>query len=569
MNISGRIYAALADISGLSLFINVRESPVLANLRTLLEDMAGDRDDSPVFEEAVGALDIIQDWAAFTGSFILCQRDYSFYLTVAWLALTDDNPYTQAAERAETLPPVLAAMAKADLARLGRIADFDIRGLGFYIADILRKNGLEQNALSVEEESRVFWAASRPAPAARGPGALSCDAGVLLRIFPEDGNWALAMPAIGDYLRTFGAGLLGQFDSFYWTFPQAAEGTGGAPVFPWYPAPGLPSGGAPAFLSYALRPVLNPDPVTLDDLCGYEDQRNVVIANTLQFLEGRAANNLLLYGDRGTGKSATVKAVCREFANQGLKLLETGKADLSDLPVILGLLAARSQKFVLFIDDLSFETTDDSFRSLKALLEGGIEARPSNVVVYATSNRRHLVKERTADRPATAEAAHAAASGDVRAFDTMQEQFSLSDRFGLTVVFIAPGQEEYLAIAEHIAIKRGVLSPAAGEESEERRVFRENALRWERWFNGRSPRTAVQYVDWLTSSHPAGTIPEAPGFARKAPLPGAGAELSAAGSTPAAAGPAAGSSPGTAGAVGSSGTPGGKSGVRLLKFPWE
>jgi predicted AAA+ superfamily ATPase len=152
---------------------------------------------------------------------------------------------------------------------------------------------------------------------------------------------------------------------------------------------------------------------------------------------------------------------------------------------------------VLFIDDLAFETLDDSFTLLKMLLEGDIEARPANVVVYATSNRRHLVKEQLADRPNTT----LATSGDMRAFDTMQEQFSLSDRFGLTVVFTAPTQEEFLSIAEHIAFQRGILSPDKNSEDarsdESRRVFRENALRWERWFNGRSPRTAVQYVDWL------------------------------------------------------------------------
>jgi predicted AAA+ superfamily ATPase len=175
------------------------------------------------------------------------------------------------------------------------------------------------------------------------------------------------------------------------------------------------------------------------------------------------------------------------------------------LPGILDMLAGRALRFVIFIDDLSFETADDSFRSLKALLEGGIETRPANVVVYATSNRRHLVKERLADRPNSAEAAqaaesgHAPATGDIRAFDTMQEQFSLADRFGLTVVFTAPGQEEYLRIAEYIAERRGVLTGASGEAA--RQLFRDNALRWERWFNGRSPRTAVQYVDWVAGSN--------------------------------------------------------------------
>jgi predicted AAA+ superfamily ATPase len=159
----------------------------------------------------------------------------------------------------------------------------------------------------------------------------------------------------------------------------------------------------------------------------------------------------------------------------------------------LNILSSRSLRFIVFIDDLSFESTGDSFTDLKALLEGGVESRPDNVVVYATSNRRHLVKERLSDRPSSAEAANAVSTGDIRAFDTMQEQFSLADRFGITVVYTAPNQDEYLRIACFIGRRRGVLG--TGEEEQQR--FRDNALRWERWFNGRSPRTAAQYVEWV------------------------------------------------------------------------
>jgi predicted AAA+ superfamily ATPase len=152
-------------------------------------------------------------------------------------------------------------------------------------------------------------------------------------------------------------------------------------------------------------------------------------------------------------------------------------------------------KFILFIDDLSFETQGDSFTHLKGLLEGGVEARPSNIVVYATSNRRHLVKEKFADRPAGGGIA-TGSEADVRAFDTMQEQLSLSDRFGVTVVFTAPDQDSFLKIAQFIAEERGLLNPLTVSDIE-LQTFRDNALRWERWFNGRSPRTARQFVDWL------------------------------------------------------------------------
>ena len=222
----------------------------------------------------------------------------------------------------------------------------------------------------------------------------------------------------------------------------------------------------------------------------------MIIANTLRFIDGKPANNLLLHGDRGKGKSAAIKAVCNEFANRGLRLLEVRKNSLFELPRILETIAAHSVRFIIFIDDLSFETTDDSFTALKAILEGGVETRPPNAVIYATSNRRHLIKEKIFDRPGLSLAA-ADLNGEVRAFETMQEQFSLADRFGLSLVFTAPDQEEYLRIAEHIAARRGIL-PSGGMALCDIETFRKNALRWEKWFNGRSPRTAVQYVDWLS-----------------------------------------------------------------------
>ncbi|MDR1411371.1 MAG: ATP-binding protein [Spirochaetaceae bacterium] len=479
MNDSNYIYAALADIAGLSLFAAVRESPVLAALRDLLEDVSEEKTGDDPFSLSDIGQDIISDWAAFTSSFIQSlwqsRGGYSFYLTVARLALADDNPYTHAAEKRQSIPPVLNAMARTDLSRLGRIASFEIHSMGFHIAEALRKFGLEASAQSIEEETRVLYA--------EGKKILAEGKDPLLAIFPENANWGASLPAVTEYLRRNGAGLLNQRHSFYWTPENTRDIQAAAAVF--FP---------PAALSLSLRPVQNPDPIRLGDLYGYEYQRSTVLENTLRFLEGKYANNLLLYGDRGTGKSATVKAVSNEYAGRGLKLLEIGKSDLGYLSELLDLLAGRSLRFIIFIDDLSFETPDDSFLSLKALLEGGIECRPANVVIYATSNRRHLVREHLADRPS----AEAAASGDMRAFDTMQEQFSLADRFGLTVIYATPGQEDYLRIAEHIAEKRGLLSPASTEE--ERGRFRENALKWEKWFNGRSPRTAVQYVDWAAGA---------------------------------------------------------------------
>jgi predicted AAA+ superfamily ATPase len=477
MNLLERIYSTLADIAGLSLFSGIAAHPFLDALRQLLEDLSGKSSGSYFNlsgDDADSALSIIRDWTAFTQNFIRYQKNYSFYSTIAYLALSDDNPFTLAAEGEDNPPPVLSAVAKGDLSRLGRIAEFDVPGLGFHIAETIRKGGLAAMAQNIEEESRVLLAAEGRQSLGETPEPLG-------RLFPKGSNWGAALPAFTEYLHTRGAGLLGQHTFFRWVRPEDIQ-----PDF----FPDIPS----------LRPVLNPDRIGLSDLAAYEEQRSVVIANTRRFLEGKPANNLLLYGDRGTGKSATVKAVCNEYA-RGLRLVEVAKPDLARLPDILETLASRALRFIIFIDDLSFEAADNSFTTLKALLEGGVEKRPANVVVYATSNRRHLVKERLADRPSTAAAAEAAATGDMRAFDTMQEQFSLADRFGLTLIFATPSQEEYLKIAEYIARRRGLIRDASEDPSpegeEKRRRFRDNALRWEQWYNGRSPRTAVQYVDWI------------------------------------------------------------------------
>jgi predicted AAA+ superfamily ATPase len=487
ININDRIYTTLADIMGLSLFSALKEHPILGTLRELLDDLSEEKDEDPMYGFSDTHLEIAEDWAAFINAFIQTQRDYSFYITLGYLTLGDDNPYTCAAENQENPPTALCALAKTDLSRLGRIASFEIHGLGFHIAEILRKNGLDHIAGNIEEESRVLWAAE-------GKKAAGKSSGVILNLFPENSNWGASLPALTEYLRKEGAGVLGQYNCFTWASEPFVSEFSHRNSLSNFSAEGFPQP-----LSFFLRPVRNPDPVTIADFYGYEDQRSVVTANTIRLLEGRIANNLLLYGDRGTGKSATIKAVCREYADRGLKLIEIDKSYLAELSDIMKNLAdRRSRRFIVFIDDLSFESAGDSFMSLKALLEGGVESRPPNAAIYVTSNRRHLVKEKIADRPATAQTAESASTGDFRVFDAMQEQFSLADRFGVTVVFTAPGQEEYLRIAEHIACRRGVLPASLPPiEGEPRKSFRKNALRWEKWFNGRSPRTAVQYVDWL------------------------------------------------------------------------
>jgi predicted AAA+ superfamily ATPase len=263
-----------------------------------------------------------------------------------------------------------------------------------------------------------------------------------------------------------------------------------------------------------LVPVPAPDAVGPDDLVGYREERELLRRNTVQFLAGFRANNVLLYGDRGTGKSSSVKALLHERSRReqgepeglwdALRIVEVPARRLNDFPVLAELLRTKPQRFILFVDDLSFEEGETQYKDTKAMLEGGLEARPANVVVYATSNRRHLVREQFADRASPD-------SGEVHAWDTVQEKLSFADRFGVTITFPTPDQAAYLAIVEGLAQRRGLLRPdGAGARAAgggvaggsagggiERAALRARAIEWAAWHNGRSGRTARQFVDYL------------------------------------------------------------------------
>ncbi len=225
--------------------------------------------------------------------------------------------------------------------------------------------------------------------------------------------------------------------------------------------------------------VSHPDPVQLSDLIGYQQERQQVLDNTEALLAGCPANNVLLYGDRGTGKSSTVKALIHAYGNRGLRLIEIPKQYLVDFPAVVQQLRTRPQYFILFIDDLSFEEFEVEYKALKAVLEGGLEARPKNVLIYATSNRRHLIRETFSDRH----------QDDIHAADTMQEKLSLADRFGLTVTFTAPDQKQYLEIVEGLAKQQGI--------EMDRSELHTLALQWELRHSGRSGRVAKQFIAYL------------------------------------------------------------------------
>lgn len=230
-----------------------------------------------------------------------------------------------------------------------------------------------------------------------------------------------------------------------------------------------------------IQPVTHHDTISLGDFTGYERQREKVIQNTESFLEGRSCNNCLLYGDMGTGKSSTVKAIANRYRKDGLRIVEIPKERLIDFPLLVEKIAALPMKFIIFIDDLSFQSQDQSYTTLKAVLEGGLSARPDNALIYATSNRRHIVKEKLSDRGFEVD--------DVNTRDNMQETLSLSDRFGLAVCYTVPDKKEFISIVCALADERGLTLP--------REELAAGAERFALARGGRSPRCAKQYVESL------------------------------------------------------------------------
>lgn len=334
--------------------------------------------------------------------------------------LTDDNPFTRQVQQIDVaIPSALLAAAKHDLQALQCLyqCSSDLSQWVQTATRIALPVWYQQETVTVES--------------------------------PLQHNWADAVTDLAVYYQKFGTGLFAH---------RALRWRSGK----FYTIP-------------------YPDAVELNQLVGYEFQKDTLLKNTEFLLSGYPALHVLLYGSRGTGKSSLVKALLNEYKQ--LRLIEVAKSDLKDLPEIVEQLRNVPHKFIIFVDDLSFEEDDDAFKALKVVLEGNLTARPQNVVVYATSNRRHLIREFFTDRPAARD------NEEVHAWDTMQEKLSFSDRFGLTLTFEPADQKTYLSIIDHLASLAGI---SLSQEDLQHR-----ALQWATRHNGRSGRTARQFIDFL------------------------------------------------------------------------
>ena len=247
-----------------------------------------------------------------------------------------------------------------------------------------------------------------------------------------------------------------------------------------------------------LFPVEDRKGVTLSDLVGYESQKTLLLENTLAFLRGRRTNNVLLYGDAGTGKSTSIQAIANEYAPQGLRLIELYKHQFHLIPELLNRIKNRNYRFILLLDDLSFEENEVEYKHLKAVMEGGAEAAPENVLIYATSNRRHLIKETWKDR---ADMEH---DGDIHRSDTMEEKLSLAGRFGLQIYYPNPTFEEYQSIVKELAGRSSALSALTPE------ALRAAASTWQVRHGSRSGRSAQQFINDLLCRYPDSQNEETP-----------------------------------------------------------
>lgn len=433
-------------LDSLAIFRKLLEDQVLKNLYALIDYLCR------VVQEDFDAGKFINLYNDFFYS-LVSEGTLSLSEHLINLILYHESPYSLAIEKGDMkMAGQLERAAAKDLESLelvARLSPAETKDKAMKFC----KTGLESSAVEALPEWEL------PGASKGRDGHKSLHTAAMKELFSSGRPWGQCLGELAEFHRKHGSGVFSRYKAFIW------ERSGGAGH---------------------LKGIANPDPIKLSDLIGYENERAEVLENTLHFLNGFPANNVLLYGDRGTGKSSTVKALLNEYHEHGLRLVELPKEYLSDFPEVLRRLKGRSLKFIIFIDDLAFEDSAESYTALKAVLEGGLESRPANVLVYATSNRRHLIKEKFSDR---AGLQYGSRDDEVRAHDTIQEKLSLADRFGITVIFTSPDREQYLKIVEGIAAKRGL--------NINRELLYEESLKWEKRNNGRSPRTARQFVDWL------------------------------------------------------------------------
>ncbi len=370
---------------------------------------------------------------------------------LAYVLATTETPFTLVSEKVGANEGSVNAFAMNDYAIFKKLFDYDFslmeKELGINCFSIL------ENYSAIGKKARIVnYSVSEKVQA-------------LSEAIEKAENEEEMYNVVTSFYKTYGVGKLGLNKAF-----RIGD-------------PGDPTG------ENFLVPITATSEVVLDDLIGYEQQKARLIANTEAFVNGRKANNVLLYGDAGTGKSTSIKAILNQYYGQGLRMIEVYKHEFVYLQQIIDMIKNRNYRFVIYMDDLSFEEFEIEYKYLKAVIEGGLETKPENVLIYATSNRRHLIRETWDDRSDRSQ-------DELHRSDTVQEKLSLVARFGVSIGYMKPSHKEYLHIVSELAKKYPEI-----EITEEELAAQAN--KWELHNGGVSGRTAQQFINYLAGQMPA------------------------------------------------------------------
>lgn len=419
------------------LYRDFEHGQVLEQMSRLMHSStAGDMD---VQEQKSLFFASIHGLVELAGSYGFAGNLWHNYLT--FLLVNHENAFSMACEIVGPVEGSINEMAKNDFEIFKELYDYDLEifdrkfhsSMGRIISDY-------QN---INESSKLFNKRIRDRICTLSRKLAHAQS---VEVFMED---------MVDFYRDFGVGRLGLHKAF-----RVERGDKG---------------------NVTIQPITNIAHVHLDDLVGYEIAKKKLIDNTEAFVEGRKANNCLLFGDAGTGKSSSVKAILNQYYERGLRIIEVYKHQFQDLHEVIAQIKNRNYKFIIYMDDLSFEEFEIEYKYLKAVIEGGLEKKPDNVLIYATSNRRHLIRENFSDKEGRRDQLHSS--------DTVQEKLSLVYRFGVTIFFCGPDKRQFEEIVKGLADRYGVAM-------EEETLLAE-AGKWELSHGGLSGRTAQQFIDYL------------------------------------------------------------------------
>lgn len=432
------------EVSRLLLYRDLGRDSILLKLSDVFRDWEGKVCDKPslvrrIYEQVKSLLDLATKYGFNTN---LWQNYLTFVL------VTNENSFSLTAERVGAANGSVNHFAKADFKIFKDLFHFDFSAIEQDLGIDCFSTLTNYRAL-VKQEKNYYRAVSEKVQTL---SALIADA--------EDENEVFDL--VTSFYQSYGVGMFGLNRAF------RIQGTSDGVNF---------------------LPINNTDKVLLSHMIGYELQKKQLVENTEAFLKGLPANNVLLYGDAGTGKSTSVKALINEYYDSGLRMIEIYKHQFRDLSSVIAAIKGRNYRFIIYIDDLSFEENEVEYKFLKAVIEGGVETRPDNVLIYATSNRRHLIKETWKDR---SDMEH---SEDIHRSDTMEEKLSLAARFGVTINYSSPNRQQYHDIVRGLAHRQ-----LQTRMSEEELLLLAN--RWEIRHGGVSGRTAQQFINYLAGKEP-------------------------------------------------------------------